>query len=39
VDAPGAANPNLDRFRFAHVRRPIWPLDRDAEWRESRAAR
>lgn len=29
VDAPGAANPNLDRFRFAHVRRPIWPLDRD----------
>jgi microcystin degradation protein MlrC len=32
VDAPGAANPNLDRFRFAHVRRPIWPLDRDLAW-------
>lgn len=32
VDAPGAANPNLERFRFAHVRRPIWPLDRDLAW-------
>jgi microcystin degradation protein MlrC len=32
VDAPGAANPNLDRFQFAHVRRPIWPLDRDLTW-------
>jgi microcystin degradation protein MlrC len=32
VDAPGAANPNLDRFTFQHVRRPIWPLDRDLEW-------
>lgn len=34
VDAPGAANPNLDRFTFQHVRRPIWPLDRDTEWVE-----
>lgn len=32
VDAPGAANPNLERFTFRHVRRPIWPLDRDATW-------
>lgn len=32
VDAPGAANPNLDRFTFNHVRRPIWPLDPDTEW-------
>jgi microcystin degradation protein MlrC len=32
VDAPGAANPNLERFEFQHVRRPIWPLDRDMEW-------
>ena len=32
VDAPGAANPNLERFTFSHVRRPIWPLDRDATW-------
>jgi microcystin degradation protein MlrC len=27
VDAPGAANPNLGRYPFQHVRRPIWPLD------------
>lgn len=39
VDAPGAANPNLDRFRFGHVRRPIWPLDRDLVWSEARASR
>ncbi len=32
VDAPGAANPNLDRFSFARVRRPIWPLDRATTW-------
>jgi microcystin degradation protein MlrC len=32
VDAPGAANPNLERFSFQHVRRPIWPLDRETEW-------
>ena len=38
VDAPGAANPNLDRFPFAHVRRPIWPLDRDLTWGGSRAS-
>lgn len=28
VDAPGAANPNLDRYHFRRVPRPIWPLDR-----------
>lgn len=32
VDAPGAANPNLERYEFQHVRRPIWPLDPDVEW-------
>jgi microcystin degradation protein MlrC len=32
VDAPGAANPNLERFTFQHVRRPIWPLDPDTGW-------
>ncbi|MEZ4522613.1 MAG: M81 family metallopeptidase [Thermomicrobiales bacterium] len=32
VDAPGAANPNLGRYQFERVRRPIWPLDRDLEW-------
>lgn len=28
VDAPGAANPNLDRYTYRHVTRPLWPLDR-----------
>jgi microcystin degradation protein MlrC len=32
VDAPGAANPNLDRYDFRRVRRPIWPLDSNATW-------
>jgi microcystin degradation protein MlrC len=32
VDAPGAANPMLDRYEFKNVRRPIWPLDPDTEW-------
>ncbi len=32
VDAPGAANPNLHRFEYKNVQRPIWPLDRDMEW-------
>jgi microcystin degradation protein MlrC len=32
VDAPGAANPNLSRFAFRNVRRPIWPIDPDATW-------
>ncbi|HET7036336.1 MAG TPA: MlrC C-terminal domain-containing protein, partial [Thermomicrobiaceae bacterium] len=36
VDAAGAANPNLERFDFQHVRRPIWPLDRETEWPEAR---
>ena len=33
VDAPGAANPNLSRYDYQHVRRPIWPLDRELAWR------
>ncbi len=28
VDAPGAANPNLDRYNYKFVKRPLWPLDR-----------
>lgn len=32
VDAPGAANPTLDRYEFKKVRRPIWPLDAETEW-------
>jgi microcystin degradation protein MlrC len=27
VDAPGLSSSNLARFRFTHVRRPIFPLD------------
>ena len=27
VDAPGLVSPNLSRFAFRHVRRPIFPLD------------
>ncbi len=27
VDAPGLVSPNLKRFPFRHVRRPIFPLD------------
>ena len=27
VDAPGLSSSNLDRYAFAHVRRPIFPLD------------
>jgi microcystin degradation protein MlrC len=32
VDAPGAANPMLDRYEFKNVRRPIWPLDPNTDW-------
>lgn len=32
VDAPGAANPNLSRYSYRRVRRPIWPLDPDTTW-------
>ena len=28
VDAPGAANPNLERYSYKFVNRPLWPLDR-----------
>ncbi len=33
VDAPGAANPFLERTPFERVRRPIWPLDADVTWK------
>lgn len=32
VDGPGLSSPNLSRFEFKHIRRPIFPLDRDVEW-------
>lgn len=31
VDGPGLASPNLSRFAFGNIRRPIYPLDRSFE--------
>ena len=28
IDAPGAANPNLSRYNYQHIDRPMWPLDK-----------
>lgn len=33
VDGPGLASPNLDRFEFKNIRRPIYPLDRGFDWK------
>lgn len=33
VDAPGLTSPVLERFDFLHLPRPIYPLDKDVEWR------
>jgi microcystin degradation protein MlrC len=35
VDAPGAANPDLTRYPYRYVRRPIWPLDQGTTWGDS----
>lgn len=32
VDAPGLSSPNIFRFDFKNVRRPIWPLDEGVEF-------
>jgi microcystin degradation protein MlrC len=32
VDAPGISSPRLDTFDYQHLRRPIYPLDKDARW-------
>ncbi len=32
ADVPGLTSPNLDSFDFRDVRRPLFPLDRDATW-------
>ena len=32
VDAPGVASPNLSRFTYIELTRPIWPLDPAARW-------
>jgi microcystin degradation protein MlrC len=31
VEGPGITGANLSRLPFAHIRRPIWPLD-EVEW-------
>ncbi len=31
VDGPGLSSPNLSRFEFKHIRRPIFPIDKDTE--------
>lgn len=35
TDPPGLCSSNLAHFAFQHVRRPIFPLDRDAVYRSS----
>ncbi len=32
VDAPGISSPTLTSFQYTRLRRPIYPLDRDAQW-------
>lgn len=32
VDSPGRTSPVLDRFDWSRLPRPVWPIDRDAEW-------
>ena len=32
ADVPGLTSPNLDNFDFRNVVRPLFPLDRDADW-------
>jgi microcystin degradation protein MlrC len=32
VDAPGISSPNLASFDYQRLRRPIYPLDLDADW-------
>jgi microcystin degradation protein MlrC len=34
VDTAGLTSPVLDRIAFRHLPRPVFPLDRDASWRE-----
>lgn len=37
VDTPGRTSPALDRFDWKRMPRPVWPIDRDAEWSDRRA--
>ncbi|MFM1855549.1 MAG: hypothetical protein RLZ83_858, partial [Pseudomonadota bacterium] len=34
VDSPGLTTPNLANVPFKRLPRPVWPLDRDAQWVE-----
>ncbi len=34
IDAPGLTSPVLERFRFQHLPRPVFPLDPGAAWAE-----
>ena len=34
VDSPGLTTPNLKNLQFAHLPRPVWPLDVEATWDE-----
>lgn len=36
VEAAGVCSPNLKRFPFKHVRRPLYPLDEIGDWRAAR---
>jgi microcystin degradation protein MlrC len=33
VDGPGLASPNLSRFAFRNIRRPVYPIDADFDWK------
>lgn len=35
VDGPGLASPNLGRFEFKNIRRPIFPIDLDCDWKRT----
>jgi microcystin degradation protein MlrC len=37
VEGPGITGADLSRLTFEHVRRPIWPLDRDTEFQKPAA--
>jgi microcystin degradation protein MlrC len=32
---PGASQEAIDKLRFARVKRPVWPLDRELQWRRA----
>ncbi len=34
VDGPGLSSPNLSRFNFENIRRPVFPLDTDFEYEQ-----